>query len=187
MGASRTIARAYKCALALGICIQLLLFFYTASVTIFLDQMNKNLVGSNPEHKTVLLVGYSISIVCVAPWLYTVSSFNTAYIDRSHICLLQAWYGIRRENKKMMYIFFILSILYLGVSGAMFTVSNVRSRATPIVLTPSCHTVDYLQADLRVLDMARYFIRNFVGSTRGDCRSCRLLHPQLREGVAPLL
>lgn len=82
MGASRTIARAYKCALALGICIQLLLFFYTASVTIFLDQMNKNLVGSNPDHKTLLIVGYSISIVCVAPWLYTVSHFNTTYIDR---------------------------------------------------------------------------------------------------------
>lgn len=74
MGASRTIARAYKCALAIGICIQLELFFYTSSVIIFLDQINKKLVGSDPQQKTLLLVGYSISIVCVTPWLYTVSN-----------------------------------------------------------------------------------------------------------------
>ena len=74
MGASRTIARAYKCTLAIGICIQLELFFYTSSVIIFLDQINKKLVGANPEQKTLLLVGYSISIACVTPWLYTVSN-----------------------------------------------------------------------------------------------------------------
>ncbi len=82
MGASRTIARAYKCALALGICIQLEIFFYTGSLIIFLDQINKSLVGANPDNKMLLLVGYSISTVCVAPWLYTVSNFNTIYIER---------------------------------------------------------------------------------------------------------
>lgn len=74
MGASRTIARAYKCALALGICIQLEFFFYIASVAYFLDQISKHLLGSNPESRTLLLVAYSISAACVVPWLYMVSN-----------------------------------------------------------------------------------------------------------------
>jgi hypothetical protein len=83
--------------------------------------------------------------------------------------------------------FFILSLLYLGVSGAMFTVSNVCSRATLVILTPSCHVVEYLQADLRVLDILLCFILSFMGSTRRDHHFGHLMHLQLRERVAPLL
>jgi len=107
-------------------------------------------------------------------------------LTTSHL-LVQAVYGIRRENKKLMSGFFILSVLYLAISGTMFIVSNVRSQATPIILTPSCHVVEYLQADLRVLVLHLCFILIFMDVTRRDHHFGRRLHLQLREWVALLL
>jgi hypothetical protein len=109
MGASRAISRAYKCALALSICVQLEVFVYISSVGIFLDEISKRLLGANPNSRILFIVGYSITSACVIPWLYV------------------AWYGVRRESKKMMYGFFALSILYLTVSGITFT-SNTFQR-----------------------------------------------------------
>lgn len=46
MGASIAIDRAYKIALALSIAIQLSVFFYVASVGIFLDMLSKHVMGA---------------------------------------------------------------------------------------------------------------------------------------------
>jgi hypothetical protein len=167
MGAGRTIARAYKCALALSICIQLEFFFYVASVGSYLDVINKNLLGAKPHFRTLYLVGLGASIVCVFPWLSLVSHPVSLTLAISHVPT-QAWYGIRRESKRMMYAFFTMSILYLGLSGAMFGVSKILSGAMPVFLTPSRHVVEYLQADLQVLDTYRYRLRSFLGSPHCD-------------------
>jgi len=186
MGASRTISRAYKCALALSICIQLEVFFYIASVGCFLDEIIKGLLGANPQQRVLFIVGYALTSACVIPWLYLVSNPITLTLSVSHLPM-QAWYGIRRESKRMMAGFFILSILYLGISGATFSVSDVCSRTIPVVLTPSRHVVEYLPADLRVLDTHRHGILNFLGSTScNDCPGHRL-HAQLWQGPPSLL
>jgi hypothetical protein len=87
MGASRTIARAYKSALALGICIQLEIWFYVASVMCFLDQIAKGLLGSEPQNRTLILVGYSISTACVIPWLYMVGNLIPFTLVVSHLLM----------------------------------------------------------------------------------------------------
>lgn len=74
MGASRTISRAYKCALALSICVQLEMFMYFASIGCFLDEISKGLLGAKPQHRILFLVGYSITSASVVPWLYVVSN-----------------------------------------------------------------------------------------------------------------
>lgn len=85
MGASRTIARAYKCALALSICIQLEIFLYIASVGCILDQITKNLLGARPSHRTVFLIGYTISTILVVPWLWLVSNPMPFTFTVSHL------------------------------------------------------------------------------------------------------
>jgi hypothetical protein len=125
MGASRTIARAYKIALALAICVHLELFFYTAAVTCFLDQIAKGLLGSEPQHRTLLLVSYTITTVLAIPWLSLGS------------------YGIRRENKKMMYGFFTMSLLYLGMSGAMFSSNTFKRTFEYWVFVAASFTVSW--------------------------------------------
>lgn len=188
MGASRSISRAYKCALALSICVQLEMFFYFASIGVFLDEIRKRLLGADPEHRILFLVGYSITSACIVPWLYVVSNpMSLLRLTPLTHLPMQAWYGVRRESKKMMYGFFALSVLYLGVSGSMFTVSSVRSCAAPVVLTSSCHVVKYLPDDLQVLDIHCQCVRSLLGPPHCGRRPLYPLHTQLWDRPPPLL
>src|SRR5258708_40089566 len=99
MGASRTIARAYKCALALLICIQLEIFCYVASVGMYLDEVGKGLLAAKPHYRKAHLAGYATSTILVVPWLYLVRNPISLTLAVPHLPM-QAWYGIRRESKR---------------------------------------------------------------------------------------
>ncbi|KAG8834340.1 hypothetical protein FRC17_009108 [Serendipita sp. 399] len=81
---------------------QLTAFFYIASVSIWLDEITKHLMGARPSHLSLFLGLYISSIVLIVPWL------------------VSAWFGIRRENRWVMSGFFALSMLYIIGSGVMF-------------------------------------------------------------------
>lgn len=149
MGASKSIARAYKAALALSIGIQLSIFFYMSSVGLWIDEIRKELLGARPELKNFYLAWYIGVTVMTAPWLYLVCTHKFTKNSASYFAV-QAWYGLRRESNRLMYIFWGTSMLYLACSGAMFKVSDmVRSRCM-------CHA-DFLEivqdiyADLQAL------------------------------------
>jgi len=108
MGASRSISRAYKVALVISVAIQLVCFFYTASTGIWLDMIFKEFIGARPDKKIAYIVVYILTSILVVPWLYL------------------AWYGIRRESKRLMRSFFVMALVYLGGSFAMFKSDTFR-------------------------------------------------------------
>jgi hypothetical protein len=104
MGASRTIARAYKCALALSICIQLEIFFYIASVGSYIDEISKSILGANPHFRTMYLIGYTVTTICVIPWLSLVSDpvSSTLTVSSAHAGLVRHPPGEQEDDVRFL-------------------------------------------------------------------------------------
>ncbi|KAG6837874.1 hypothetical protein H0H93_013027 [Arthromyces matolae] len=100
VGASLTINRVYKLVLTLSITIQLSVFFMAVTVSLWIDQLLSSAIGD------------LASFVA----LYKVSSFVT----------LVGWFAVRRELRTPMFVFLLLSIMYLGGWGVMFFSTTFR-------------------------------------------------------------
>ncbi|KAG5651226.1 hypothetical protein H0H81_009421 [Sphagnurus paluster] len=100
VGASRTINRVYKIVLILSITIQLSLFFMVVSVSLWVDQLFSSTIGDLTSFQK----------------LYKVSSFIT----------LVGWFAVRKELSAPMFVFLLLSVMYLGAWGSMFFSTTFR-------------------------------------------------------------
>jgi len=65
-------------------------------------------MGATPHYLTLYMVFYITTTLLTMPWLYL------------------AWFGIRRESKRLMYSFYVTSMVYLGCSGGMFKSDTFR-------------------------------------------------------------
>ncbi|KAJ3509801.1 hypothetical protein NLJ89_g5026 [Agrocybe chaxingu] len=108
VGASLTINRVYKFVLFLSITIQLSLFFMVVTVSLWIDQLMNSVIGDLVDHQTLYKVASFITLVMLIPWL---------------TC---GWFGVRRELRLPMFVFLVLSILYLGGWGVMFFSTTFR-------------------------------------------------------------
>ncbi|KNZ79627.1 Transcription factor tau subunit sfc3 [Termitomyces sp. J132] len=108
VGASLTINRVYKIVLTLYITIQLSMFFMAVTVSLWLDQLFNSPIGDLVDFETLYKVTSFITLVLLVPWLMT------------------GWVAVRRELRVPMFIFLMLSILYLGGWSVMFFSTTFR-------------------------------------------------------------
>jgi hypothetical protein len=108
VGASRTINRIYKIVLSFSIIIQLSLFFMVVTVCLWIDQLLNSAIGDLADLKTLYKVTSFITLVLLIPWLMT------------------GWFAVRRELRVPMFIFLLLSVLYLGGWSFMFWATTFR-------------------------------------------------------------
>ncbi|GLB36492.1 putative B-block binding subunit of TFIIIC [Lyophyllum shimeji] len=108
VGASRSINRIYKIVLMLSITIQLSLFFMVVTVSLWLDQLFSSTIGDLVDFLTLYKVTSFVTLVLLVPWLMT------------------GWFAVRRELRVPMFIFLLLSVLYLAGWGVMFFSTTFR-------------------------------------------------------------
>jgi hypothetical protein len=108
VGASLTINRVYKLVLFLSITIQLSLFFMIVTVSLWVDQLMNSLIGDLADFQKLYKVTSFITLALLIPWLMT------------------GWFAVRRELRVPMFVFLLLSTLYLGGWGVMFFSTTFR-------------------------------------------------------------
>lgn len=108
VGASLTINRVYKLVLFLSITIQLSLFFMVVTVSLWVDQLMNSLIGDLADFQKLYKVTSFITLALLVPWLMT------------------GWFAVRRELRVPMFVFLLLSTLYLGGWGVMFFSTTFR-------------------------------------------------------------
>ncbi|EDR15729.1 uncharacterized protein LACBIDRAFT_300960 [Laccaria bicolor S238N-H82] len=108
VGASLTINRLYKIVLILSIAIQLSLFFMVVTVSLWIDQLLNSVIGDLADFQKLYKVSSFITLVLLVPWLMT------------------GWFAVRRELRAPMFIFLLLSMLYLAGWGVMFFSTTFR-------------------------------------------------------------
>jgi hypothetical protein len=102
VGASLTISRAYRIVLILSITIQLCLFFIIVTVSLWLDRLWNHAIEDKTTYEKLYKITSIITLTLTIPWLAT------------------GWYAVRRELRVPMFIFLMLSFLYLGGWSVMF-------------------------------------------------------------------
>jgi len=108
VGASLTIHRVYMIVLVLSVTIQLCLFFILATVSLWLDQLITNSIGDRVSFRSLYKVSCITTLILLIPWL------------------MAGWVGVRRELRIPMFVFLMLSCLYLGGWGVMFFSTTFR-------------------------------------------------------------
>ncbi|KAG8885494.1 hypothetical protein FRB97_000818 [Tulasnella sp. 331] len=108
VGASREVNNIYRVVLVMAIMLQLSLFFILASVALWIDQLHSGAIGKFSSHGTIEMVVMSVIICLLVPWLAL------------------GWYSVRKENKKMMYAFLVISIILVGEWASEFISSSWR-------------------------------------------------------------
>jgi len=109
---------------------------------VWLDEITKHIMGARPTLIKLYLGIYITGTICVIPWLYL------------------AWYGIRRENKRLMYPFFFLSVLFLAGSGGMFKSNTFRQTFRYWPFFSAMFSVSYVLMALTII-LAALCLRNF--------------------------
>ncbi|KIM39881.1 hypothetical protein M413DRAFT_446801 [Hebeloma cylindrosporum] len=102
VGASPSVQRLYKFVLAFSLCLQVSGFFSLASVTMWIDK------ASRPHHGKFYLASSIVTLVLLFPWL------------------IIGWIGVRRESRMGFVIFFIVSLIIIGISTSMFSSNLYR-------------------------------------------------------------
>ncbi|KAG6844330.1 hypothetical protein H0H87_007688 [Tephrocybe sp. NHM501043] len=108
VGASLAINRIYKIVLTLSITIQLSMFFMVVTVSLWIDQLFNSAIGDLVDFETLYKVSSFITLALLIPWLMT------------------GWFAVRRELRLQMFIFLLLSVLYLGGWSVMFFSTTFR-------------------------------------------------------------
>ncbi|KAG9089215.1 hypothetical protein FS749_001530 [Ceratobasidium sp. UAMH 11750] len=102
VGASLEINRIYKLVLSLAIVLQLSLFFVVVSIALWLEELyhGPSVVETSMSavYKTIVIV----QLVALGPWL------------------VMGWYAVRREMRKTMIAFLVLSALFIAAWAGMF-------------------------------------------------------------------
>ncbi|KAK7694292.1 hypothetical protein QCA50_001474 [Cerrena zonata] len=108
VGASLVIRRIYNAVLVLSIVIQLSAFFIVAVGGLWLDQVWNGQIASMTHKPTAMKAVAVLVILLLFPWLFL------------------GWVSVRREYKKRMLAFLILSFLYLVGWSSMFVARTFR-------------------------------------------------------------
>ncbi|KAJ7293166.1 hypothetical protein C8J57DRAFT_1041078 [Mycena rebaudengoi] len=108
VGASLTINRVYKLVLVFSITLQLALFFMGVAVSLFIDQLFNGWAGQLAWYSLLYKVMFIFVGVMLFPWLTL------------------GWISVRRELRIGMFIFLLLSVLYLAGYGVMFLSTTFR-------------------------------------------------------------
>ncbi|KAF9523600.1 hypothetical protein CPB83DRAFT_821288 [Crepidotus variabilis] len=108
VGASLTINRIYKLVLLLSITIQLSLFFMAVTVGLWVDQLMNSMIGDKTLYVNLYKASSFVTLVLLLPWF------------------ISGWIGVRKELKLPMFIFLLLSSLYLGGWSVMFFSTTFR-------------------------------------------------------------
>lgn len=102
VGASLTINRVYQIVLVLSIAIQLCTFFIAVTVSLWLDQLFNEAIENQITFEKLYKITSIITLILTIPWLTT------------------GWFAVRRELRALMFVFLMLSLLYLGGWSVMF-------------------------------------------------------------------
>ncbi|PFH54763.1 hypothetical protein AMATHDRAFT_301 [Amanita thiersii Skay4041] len=108
VGASLTINRIYRLVLLLSIAIQLSFFFMAITVSLWVDRLVNSAIGDLADYQVLYKISSSIALSLLIPWLVT------------------GWFGVRRELRTPMFVFLLLSCLYLAAWGVMFFSTTFR-------------------------------------------------------------
>lgn len=108
VGASLTINRIYKLVLVLSIVLQLSFFFMGATVSLWLDDLFNGAASRSASYVAFYKATSFATLVLLIPWIAT------------------GWFAVRQELRLPMFIFLVLSLLYLGAWALMFLADTFR-------------------------------------------------------------
>jgi len=108
VGASLTINRIYKLVLVLSIVLQLSFFFMGATVSLWLDDLINGPASFAASYIALYKASSIATLVLLIPWI------------------AGGWFAVRQEMRLPMFVFLVLSILYLGAWGTMFLADTFR-------------------------------------------------------------
>lgn len=108
VGASLAINRIYKLVLVLSIVLQLSFFFMGATVSLWLDSLFNGVASQVAWYVALYKTSSFVTLVLLIPWIAT------------------GWFAVRQEMRLSMFVFLVLSILYLGGWGVMFLSDTFR-------------------------------------------------------------
>ncbi|KAG8925689.1 hypothetical protein FRC01_009824, partial [Tulasnella sp. 417] len=108
IGADRKINAIYTVVLLMTVFLQLSLFFIVTTMALWIDQLCFGAIGKFSSHMMVYRAIDIVIFTTLIPWLAL------------------GWFGVRRESKKMMYVFFGISIFLLGQWASSFGSSAWR-------------------------------------------------------------
>ncbi|KAG9121326.1 hypothetical protein FRC07_002746 [Ceratobasidium sp. 392] len=102
IGASRVMNRAYRLVLAFSIHLQLAVYFFVTSSALWVDELLNGPIACFAQHRSIYEGIFITSVLLLLPWL------------------VLGWIGVRRENKPMMHVFLMISLLFITAWAAMF-------------------------------------------------------------------
>jgi len=108
IGASLVINRIYRLMLVLSIAIQLCLFFIAVTVSLWIDQLINKPTADQPKLWVLYVASSTATLTLLLPWL------------------IMGWVGVRRELKLPMFLFLLLSLLYIGCWSIMLDSTTFR-------------------------------------------------------------
>ncbi|KAJ7596724.1 hypothetical protein C8J56DRAFT_1106125 [Mycena floridula] len=108
VGASLAINRIYKLVLVLSIVLQLSFFFMGATVSLWLDELINGAASHVAWYVTLYKASSFATLVLLVPWIAA------------------GWFSVRQEMRMPMFVFLVLSILYLAAWGTMFLADTFR-------------------------------------------------------------
>ncbi|KAJ8074918.1 hypothetical protein PM082_019245 [Marasmius tenuissimus] len=92
----------YKLVLVLSSLLQLAGFFVLASTVMWIDKASMGNISLLADHLTVYRVALIVMVILVIPWL------------------ILGWQSVRKEQRRLFWVFFLISLLFLGVASSCF-------------------------------------------------------------------
>ncbi|KAK0456411.1 hypothetical protein EV421DRAFT_1752315 [Armillaria borealis] len=108
VGASMTMNRVYKLVLLLSITLQLSFFFMGATISLWIDNLFNGVAAQVAWYVAFYKATSFVTEIFLIPWIMT------------------GWVAVRKESRLTMFIFLVLSILYLGGWSLMFLSTTFR-------------------------------------------------------------
>ncbi|KDQ20440.1 hypothetical protein BOTBODRAFT_26445 [Botryobasidium botryosum FD-172 SS1] len=108
IGASLQISRIYKIVLILSITLQLSIFFIVVSMALWIDQLYSGPAGLSTAHAKAFEAVYWVVLLALIPWI------------------AMGWFASRRERRRMMHAFLVLSALLIAAWAFMFVSKAFR-------------------------------------------------------------
>ncbi|KAK0506038.1 hypothetical protein EDD18DRAFT_1373163 [Armillaria luteobubalina] len=108
VGASMTMNRVYKLVLLLSITLQLSFFFMGATISLWIDSLFNGVAAQVAWYVAFYKATSFVTEIFLIPWIMT------------------GWVAVRKESRITMFIFLVLSILYLGGWSLMFLSTTFR-------------------------------------------------------------
>ncbi|EIN05842.1 hypothetical protein PUNSTDRAFT_137327 [Punctularia strigosozonata HHB-11173 SS5] len=102
VGPPKHIVRIYRFFLAIWVCLQLSVFFLVTLMGLWVDQLVNSAVKHVSSHTTIYFAAFLFTLICLIPWITL------------------GWYSVSREMKRMMVVFLVINLAFLGCWAAMF-------------------------------------------------------------------